>query len=147
MPKKFIIKILTLIMALSLSYGLICSASASNASINASDYLSIYSATAIADSNGRVSIWFDVNATRVMDLVGASNIVVQVNNNGVWSGVATYFGSSTNGMLASNTYSHVGKVTYQGTQGKQYRALVTVYASNSSGSDSRTVTTNTVTAK
>jgi hypothetical protein len=146
MRKKTIIKILTIIMALSLFSGLIGSASASDASTNASDYLSIYSATVVAESNGRIAVWFDVNATRVMDLVGASNIVIQTNNGGVWTGVATYFGSSANGMLAPNTYSHTGYITYQGSSGKQYRALVTVYASNSSGSDSRTITTNTVTA-
>lgn len=114
---------------------------------NASYYLSFYSATADTGKSGSVTVNFNVNATRVMDSVGASYIVVQEYSNGNWKGVGSYFGSTSNGMLASDTNSTVGFITYTGTAGKQYRALVTVYAGKGTGSDSRTVTTNTVTAR
>ncbi|NLO47807.1 MAG: hypothetical protein GX111_05745 [Clostridiales bacterium] len=112
----------------------------------ASYYLDYYDAWATASSRHTVVISFDVDATGIMDVVGASYIVIQENNNGVWSGVASFFGSSTIGMLAYNTNSHTGSVSCTGTVGKQYRALVTIYAEDDSGSDSRTVTTSTVTA-
>jgi hypothetical protein len=142
MLKKLGIKVMSVII-LSLFSVLIINASAAT---TASDYLDNYAVSASADANHTVKINFDVNATRIMHLVGASNIVVQVNNNGVWTGVATFFGSTSNGMLAANTFSHTSTMTYTGSAGKQYRALVTVYAGNSTGEDSRAVTTNTVTA-
>ncbi|MPM05588.1 hypothetical protein SDC9_51878 [bioreactor metagenome] len=109
--------------------------------------MSYYSATADADTGSKIVISFDVDATRIMNLVGASYIVVQEKSNGVWKGVASYFGSTDNGMLDSNTSTYDGSINYTGTSGRQYRALVTVYAGNDTGEDSRTVTTNTVTAQ
>ncbi len=146
MRKKIGIRTLAVFMVLLLSGGMIGSAYAAVGSINASYYLDDYAATADTGTSGEVVISFDVNATRVMDSVGASYIVIQENNSGVWKGVASYFGSTANGMLAADTDSHMGSIAYVGTLGKQYRALVTVYAGNSTGSDSRTVTTDSVTA-
>jgi hypothetical protein len=135
--------LITVFIILSLLFSLAVSASAAT---TASNYLDNYSASAQAGTNHKVLISFDVNATRIMNSVGASQIVVQVNNNGVWTGVSTYTGSISNGMLAANNLSNTGSISYFGIAGKQYRARVTVYAGNSTGSDSRTITTNTVTA-
>jgi hypothetical protein len=49
-------------------------------------------------------------------------------------------------MLASNILSHCGCVTYNGMSGSEHRAVVTVYAKIGSGSDSKTMTTGSVTA-
>jgi hypothetical protein len=82
-----------------------------------------------------------------MDYVGVSYLVVQEYNNGTWTAVASCFGSTANGLLAADTDSHMSSIEYTGgTSGKQYRALVMVYAELDGGSDSRTVTTNSVTA-
>jgi hypothetical protein len=113
----------------------------------ASDYLAYYAAYALTASDGEITIEFEVDGTGRMNLVGASYIVVQENVGTKWMGVSTYFGSTSNGMLAGNDYSHIGSITYKGTPGKEYRALATVYAENSSGDDSRTIITNSVTAK
>lgn len=113
----------------------------------ASDYLTYYAAYALTAPNGGVVIEFEVEGTGRMDLVGASYIVVQEKVGTKWIGVSTYLGSTSNGMLSGNDYSHIGSITYQGTPGKEYRALATVYAENSSGDDSRTIITNSVTAK
>lgn len=113
----------------------------------ASDYLAYYAAYAIAESNGEIIIEFEVDGTGRMDFVGASYIVVQEMVGTKWIGVSTYFGSTSNDMLDDNSFSHIGSIAYKGTQGKQYRALVTVYAEDSTGDDSRTIITNTVTAK
>lgn len=113
----------------------------------ASDYLTYYAVYALAESGGEVIIEFEVEATGRMDLVGASCIVIQEKVGGKWMGVKTYFGSTSNRMLAGDDYSHVGSITYIGTPGKEYRALATVYAENSKGDDSRTIITNFVTAQ
>lgn len=117
------------------------------AAIMASDYLTYYSAYALTESGGKVIIEFEVDGTGRMDLVGSSYIVVQEKSGSTWKGISTYFGSVSNGMLDDSAYSHIGSITYTGTPGKEYRALVTVYAKDSTGDDSRTLTTNIVTAR
>lgn len=117
------------------------------ATTRASDYLNYYSAYALASSNGKVIIEFEVDGAGRMDLVGSNYIVVQEKSGSKWLGVSTYWGSSLNEMLGENTVSHIGKITYVGTVGREYRALVTVYAKDSTGDDSRTIITNSVTAK
>lgn len=140
-----------LLCAFALSIGLFIPAGAINmdhvVTPQASDQLAYYAAYAVTSSGGKVIIEFEVDGTRRMDLVGASYIVVQEKTGGKWMGVSTYFGSVANGMLGDNTFSHMGSITYKGTVGKEYRALVTVYAENSIGDDSRIVTTNSVIAQ
>lgn len=50
-------------------------------------------------------------------------------------------------MVAYNRSSHEGSVTYYGTVGNQYRGIVTVYAKDANGEDSRDITTYAVRAK
>ncbi len=146
MLKKISIKALGAFIVLSLLAGSMINAYAITASTRASDYLDVYAASAQSGINHVVGVNFEVNATDYMDLVGASRIVFQVNNSGVWTSVATYYGSTSNGMLAADNWFKVGARYYAGTAGMQYRAIVTVYAADSYGSDSRTLTTNAVTA-
>lgn len=113
----------------------------------ASDYLAYYAVYAVAKSDGEILIEWDVQATERMDLVGASCITVQEKVGSKWMGVATYFGSVSNGMLNDDVSIHVSSISYYGTPGKEYRALATVYAEDSTGNDSRTIITNSVIAK
>jgi hypothetical protein len=114
--------------------------------LRASPCLSSYDAWATASGGGNVQIDFDVNAVSLADKVGVSQIVVQKKVGSSWTNVHTYSSATTISLLASNLISHCGDVTYAGTSGQQYRAVVTVYAKIGSISDSKTVTTNTVTA-
>jgi hypothetical protein len=143
--------IITLFCIFVLCAGLTVPAGATNIndiiSIQSSDFLTYYAAYALSRSGGEVIIEFEVDGTGRMDLVGSSYIVIQEKSGSTWKGVSTYFGSVSNGMLDDNAFSHIGSITYAGTLGKEYRALVTIYAEGSAGDDSRTVTTNTVTAR
>lgn len=145
MVRKVYTKTLEALLMSILFVCLMIHASAASYSPKASYYLDNYAANTYTSTGGKVIIEFDVNATRNMNTVGASYIVVQVYNGSSWTGVASYFGATTSGMLAYNTYSNAGAITYQGVSGVKYRALVTVYAANDSGSDSRQVTTNIIT--
>lgn len=147
MRKKLGMRISAVIMVLLLSCGMMGSAYAATFSINASDYLDAYGAWAGNGTGNQVVIYFDVDGTGIMDYVGVSYLVVQEYNNGTWTAVASCFGSVANGLLAADTDSYMSAIEYTGgTSGKQYRALVMVYAEKDGGSDSRTVTTNSVTA-
>jgi hypothetical protein len=147
MRKKLGIRVLAIIMVLLLSGGMIGSAYAASYSIQASDYIDSYSAWCVNGTGSQVVICYEVNGTRVMDLIGVSYLVVQEYNSGSWTTVATTFGSTGNGLLITDASTHMSSIIYPGgTSGKQYRALVTVYAELDGGYDYRTITTNSVTA-
>ncbi len=121
-------------------------ASASSNSVAASDYLTYYYAWTGTASNGTVYFYYNVDATGWMDLVGASCIVVQQKISGTWSNAATYIGTVNNGMLREDATSHTGSLTYSGISGREYRAIVTFYAGDGSGYDTRNYTTVSVIA-
>lgn len=89
-------------------------------------------------------IWFDVEAVDIMDELGVKTIKVQRSSNGSsWSTMATYTKADYSQMMDYNSAGHADCITYTGTAGYYYRALVTFYAKNSSGSS----TYDTYTAK
>jgi hypothetical protein len=112
----------------------------------ASSYLSQYSAWATSNGGGEIQIDFDVSATSIADSVGASKIIIQIKIGSSWTNVYTFNGTTSNGMLGSNCLFHCNDVTYQGSVGSEYRAVVTVYAKIGSGSDTRTINTGSVIA-
>lgn len=113
----------------------------------ASDYFVVYSTNATSPEKGKIAIDFGVFAKRDMQSIGAKKIVIQEKNGSTWTDVATKNGTIYNGLLDSNVDSYSSTYTYAGTSGKTYRAIVTVYAKDALGDDSRTVTTNSVVAK
>lgn len=111
--------------------------------INASYYIADRYAACSATGNGKVKVAFDLFGTGVMSMIGATTINVYKSNG---TCVATYTYYNYSSMMGYNKEYHSSSITYYGTSGQSYYATVTVYARNSTGSDSRTITTNTVTA-
>lgn len=110
----------------------------------ASSYLSSYMAYIAPVGSGKIQIWFDVAGTRVMDKIGATTIVLKESTNGTsFTTVKTFKVASYSSMLASNKVSYTSYVPYNGTAGRYYQAVVTVYAEKDGGCDSRLVTTST----
>lgn len=141
---------LTIAFAISLC---VCSVEAfplmdeSIAPMRASDYFSYYSAAATGGTEGDVAISIGIRATKTMSSIGATKIVIQEKDGNRWKEAYTKTGTIYNGLLNSDASSYWGSYTYSGTSGKTYRAIVTLCAKDSSGGDSRTVTTNSVVAK
>lgn len=81
-------------------------------------------------SDSEFQVWFDVIAVDGMDVLGASEIVVQRSTDRVnWESVATYtdfYGYNTGEYGACATYSSA-------SSGYYYRAKVTFYAENDTG--------------
>ena len=103
----------------------------------ASAYFAIHNTFLYKTSTGSFEIWFDVTANATtMQILGVSSIEVDRSPDGVnWSLVRTYDAEDYSEMLCENTGSHAGYVTYNyATPGYYYRAYVTFYAKNSSGS-------------
>lgn len=107
-----------------------------------SAYLSSYNAYIQPGGNGKVSVCYSVNSATTMTDVGATTILLQESADGkVWTAVASYSSSVYPHMLAHNTPMCNTDVSYSGVAGRYYKASVTVYAGNSTGSDSRVIWT------
>ena len=78
-----------------------------------------------------------------MNTIGVYKIVVR-KSDGTLN--RTVWGSTANGLLKANDWRHFGTYTISGlTSGTTYYCTVTVIASDSSGGDTRTITTSLVT--
>lgn len=86
-------------------------------------------------SGSQYQIWFDVTAKGGMTELGTSKIVVERSTDLVnWTPVKTYYKSSYPQMTTTDTtFMYANYVTYYPTSGYAYRAIVTLYAKNSSG--------------
>lgn len=92
-------------------------------------------------------VWFDVTAVEGMLEVGAKTIKVQRSSDGVnWTTMKTYSKDDYSQMTDTNTAFHADCVTYTGaSSGYYYRASVTFYARNSSGTGEYTMYTSSIT--
>ncbi len=117
------------------------------APMRASDYFGFYSASATSGTTGEVAISFLIRPTKTMGTIGVTKIIIQEKDGNRWQDAYTKTGTAYNGLLDSDVNSFRGSYTYAATSGKTYRAIVTLCAKDSSGGDSRTVTTNSVVAK
>ena len=93
----------------------------------------------ISENNGTVTVSFDIAATGKMTSLGATMVRIKDSNG---TTVKTFYSTNTNGMMGSNCSIFYCSVTYYGTSGKQYYAVVSFKAENSSGSDTTSFTTN-----
>lgn len=132
---------LGLILALMLT---LCGGMALAAEPRASSTLTYYPVGVSKGANeGEIKISYDVMANTDADEVGVTSIKIY-KSDGTY--VTTITGTVANGLLRTNAFSHRSSYIYEGTSGVTYYAEVTVYAKIGSNSDSRTVTTPTVTA-
>lgn len=125
---------------------LISIAGASDYEAHASAYFKAVDIWAESNGDGTVSFWADVSCNDDMVKIGMSKIVVQQKISGTWQDIATRYGTLNNGMLDTGTISYTGSVTCTVTKGQTYRAIITAYAGDSNGSDTRERTTNAVVA-
>ena len=118
---------------------IILSATVFASSTRASEYLSAYYATISKTSDGNISIYFNVIAPAKMDHLGASKISVQR-----YTGTEYNFTYSEYPELqGENVGRHSGTVVYElQYSNSSYRAVVTFYSADSTGSDTGTYTAN-----
>lgn len=136
-------KIIVSLLVISLTFISICGGAMANT--KASDYLTEYGAALIAtQTKGKYDVFFDITATDTSDSLGVSQIKIY-KSDGTY--VTTIKGTTENGLVREGSCSHTGVYTRYGVSGNSYYAEVTVFAKRGSGSDSRTITTNTITVK
>jgi len=129
MTKRFLCMLLAVCM---LSASLVAFAA-----LNASAYLSRYSATLTATSGGDIHITVDVTGTGYMTEIGASTIYLYESTDNVdFDWVATYTSDNYPEMLCSGSTYFDTPIIYDGIPGRYYYASVYFYAADSTGSDS-----------
>ena len=85
-------------------------------------------------SGNNYEIWFDVTSKGTMAELGTSKIQVQRSTDeSNWTTVRTYYKEDYSQMIDTTTTHHVDCVPFTATTGYSYRAIVTLYAKNSSG--------------
>ena len=85
-------------------------------------------------SSTKFQAWFEVSALGIMDEVGASEIKIQESSDGEnWTTVKTCTMANYSNLVRTNSGVHASYVSYTGTVGKYYRAKITLYAKNSTG--------------
>ncbi len=96
-------------------------------------YISSWSGAVSVSNNGTVTVNFGTHGTDLMDRIGASEISLYENGQ-----FKKYFSATnplyTATMMGTDDYDFYGYVTYAGTKGKTYQALITVYAEKDGGS-------------
>lgn len=103
---------------------------------NASDQICAYEVDAVACGNGKIAIGFSIEGTDIMNSLGASKIKIYEPN----GHLADVFLKSDEGMTASGKIFYGHTMYFYGTSGVEYKIVVTVFATDNRGSDSRSVT-------
>lgn len=102
-----------------------------------SRYLSSYRTLAFAKTDGTIALDFSVRGTHMMDRIGAKKIDIYAREGNQWI-FAGSFSSSDEGMCTTDDFSFVNTLYFNATAGTYYQIFITIFAEDSSGSDSRT---------
>ena len=114
----------------------------------ASEYFGYTAVYAFAKDDGEILIEYDIDQTHRMLECGAKIVYIfEEQSDGDFEVVFSYHTDDYPEMIQHNSIIGDGEVTYQGTPGLQYYALVGVYAKDSSGSETIYFYTNVVTAR
>ncbi len=117
-------------------------------SVRSSNYLNAYRASLTADSNGTIWVSATVIGRESYSKIGLSQIKIYESSNGgkTFSHFASYSSDDYPSMMGSGIRYSQDALAFTGTVGNQYKAIVYVYAGDSSGYDEKAYTTSTVTA-
>lgn len=100
----------------------------------ASSYFAAYRAYCTKSSSTSLDIAFHVLGAGPMDVLGASQIKLQRSSDGkTWTTVKTFDKANYSNMTDTNTAGHASYVSCTIASGYYYRAIVTFYAKNSTG--------------
>lgn len=100
-----------------------------------SSYIDAYDSALSRGVGAEFHIWFHVMGTGTMDEIGASEIRVQQSPTGTgdWTTVKIFRKADYPKMVCQNSGYHNTHVTYYGLSGNYYRAIVLLYAKDSTG--------------
>ena len=119
-----------------------------SAAVNSSDYLDWYLSGLTAESGGSITISVKIDACGDMTKVGASKIYLYESADGKsFTRIETYKYEDYPEMMGSGWYYIADPITFTGTPGYAYYAIVYCYAGDSTGHDEKPYTTPIVYAR
>ena len=92
--------------------------------------------------NNKITVVFAITGTGTMDKIGASTVSFY-KADGTYLTTYSYTNPSYSHIMAYNNFYHADSVTYQGTAGTSYYAVVDFLAMKDGGGDTHTMTTAT----
>lgn len=120
---------------------MLCGLPANAAEVRASDRIAYSTATLSKASNGNLSVYFSVQATGIMEKIGASNVAIQRSYGNGWVMEYTFNTSNTPTLLMENRDWHSMVLTYSPRfTGEEYRAMVMIYAKDETGVSTQQLT-------
>lgn len=108
-------------------------------STRASDQITAYEMNVTPTQNGRLAIFFHIEGTGMMQNIGAESIVIGEKSGHFYPTVAVYDRDDSL-MSKSDTNIYGNTIYFNGTSGVEYQVVVTVFAEDSRGYDSRSKT-------
>lgn len=113
----------------------VLSLSVSSASTRASDQISLYR-MGVTTSKGSIDVEFSVMGVDTVDKLGCQSIYIYKQVGDSWHFVENVLEDEP-GMSSTNTFTHANLISCSGTAGVKYKVIVTIFAENSAGRDSR----------
>ena len=86
---------------------------------------------------GQIYVEASIYGNGIMDKIGCQSIHIFEDDNGWWSLCYSLF-EDDEGMSSEDTYGHIYANTFESEVGVDYYVLITVFAENENGRDTRT---------
>lgn len=141
MKKKWPVRALLVLLCMAL----LCSLPAYAVEARASDRIMRSAVILSKKSNGDLSIYFSVQGTGKMDVIGASSVEVQRNTITGWVTEYTFTTGNALAIQGTSKFQHSATLTYSPLfAGKEYRAVVMIYVKNATGESTQQLTSRTI---
>lgn len=128
-------RIISLLFAIALLFTLSVGATVDRAS----DYIDYTFVDCFVAEGTTIYVSYAIGATNFMDELGASRIAIYEKSGSSWK-IAHTFNKYDKGMITSGVGYYANTMSYSGKDNTEYKVIVTLYAMDSTGSDSRTRT-------
>lgn len=142
-------RVITFILVIAICLSCTAFSFAAPASTNASSYLASYGAYCYAAGSGHVTVYFNVTGNGTQNYLGSYSIVIRQSADGgsTWTTVSNILYANHPNMMGTNCPYYDSSVTYYGTAGYKYYAIVYFWGGSSlSIGDSRSYATSVITA-
>ena len=141
MRKKWPVHVLPVLLCMVL----LCNVPAYAAEARASSRIAHSGVSLSKKSTGDLSVYFYVQATDVMEKIGASSVAIQRSSGNSWVTEHTFNTSNTPTLQQENKDHHSMVLTYSPRfTGVEYRAVVMIYVKDASGESTQKLTSKTL---
>lgn len=141
MKKKQPVRILLVLLCMTM----LCSIPVYAAETRASDRIYRSAVSLSPKSNGDLSVYFSVQGTGKMEVIGASSVEIQRNTIFGWVTEYTFTTNNAPEIQAKDKFQHSATLTYTPLfTGVEYRTVAMIYVKDASGTSTQQLTSRTM---